>query len=323
VKNSHLSEVDFVACGSCHTLCLDYSANVWSYGRITTFDILDGLGRREDDATPVYIPKQIPGLTNITSVHCGSNHSLCIEDNSFVWTFGMNGKGQLGLGDTKERSQPCKIPDFENIISAAGGMYHSLFVDKDGNVFGCGSNEHGQLGIGDFQKEVHVPIQVEELFDIISVDCGNHLSAALNSYGNAYLFGKKRNSIPLWCPSLVSMLENLVDRICCAAAHVMVIDLTGDVWAWGNNDNGQLGVAGLYVAEPTLVEGISNAIDICTSSSHTIVKTDHGELFSFGLNASGALGIGNTCNKNRPTKIPDEYSAILSYTIPQFKSAKR
>lgn len=68
----------------------------------------------------------------------------------------------------------------------------------------------------------------------------------------------------------------------------------GDVWCWGNNDLGQLGVDGIDESdEPIRVEGISGAVAIAVSRYSVCALLEGGGVSCWGSNQEGALGTGN------------------------------
>ena len=51
-----------------------------------------------------------------------------------AWATGNNGNGQLGLGDTTDRSTPEQMLSPSNIVQAAAGTWHTVLVDGSGVV---------------------------------------------------------------------------------------------------------------------------------------------------------------------------------------------
>lgn len=87
------------------------------------------------------------------------------------------------------------------------------------------------------------------------------------------------------------------------SAHVLMLGSDGDVYAWGRNDHGQLGISnnGETLITPTLVEGLKGK---------NIVAVSAGRLFSLALSESGkvyAFGANNNLQLGYKTEI--EYSA--------------
>jgi alpha-tubulin suppressor-like RCC1 family protein len=103
--------------------------NLWSFGSNEYGQL--GLG----DTTNRYIPS--PVLINgvnfkVKDIACSGHHSLAIDINDNLWSFGFNGYGQLGLGDTTNRyiPSPALINGINfKVKSIACSGHHSLVID--------------------------------------------------------------------------------------------------------------------------------------------------------------------------------------------------
>lgn len=60
----------------------------------------------------------------------GRDHTVALKADGTVWTFGYNGNGQLGTGDTSNRYKPTKV-NIENAIDIAAGDQYTLVLTKD------------------------------------------------------------------------------------------------------------------------------------------------------------------------------------------------
>lgn len=91
--------------------------------------------------------------------------------------------------------------------------------------------------------------------------------------------------------------------------NIVLMD-NGEVWVWGRNASGELGVGNTSnVLVPTKVTALNgvNIVDIQLSKQyynlgryHTLFLADDGSLYACGYNATGQLGIGNTTNQSTP-----------------------
>lgn len=76
------------------------------------------------------------------------------------------------------------------------------------------------------------------------------------------------------------------------------------LWAWGCNTSGQLGINNLlHRSSPTQIPG-TNWVDISAGQSHALALKLDSSLWSWGLNTSGQLGDGTAINKSSPVQVP-------------------
>ena len=90
-----------------------------------------------------------------------------------LWACGLNYRGELGLGDTTDRSSFTQVPDLTNVVAAAAGGGHSLALRGDGTVWACGYSESGHLGLGDRTSRSSFT-QVPGLTNVVALAAGSH-----------------------------------------------------------------------------------------------------------------------------------------------------
>ena len=122
-------------------------------------------------------------------------------------------------------------------------------------------------------------------------------------------------------PSKISTFENLDDGKLeftfiasgAAAAHNVAIDVKGRLWAWGRNENGQLGTGDKDNRNaPVLVKGIhfgengdgegEGSVKIVWAAcgrSHTIAIDSEGNFYGCGSNKAGQLGVPITWSRQK------------------------
>ncbi len=113
-----------------------------------------------------YTPQEIPNLENIEKVSAGNYHSMAIDKEGNVYTWGYNQNGQLGDGTRISNSIPTKIK-LTNITKIATKNNTSAAIDGDGNLYTWGYNYYGQQGIT--TDNVYTPRKVSILEKIIDV----------------------------------------------------------------------------------------------------------------------------------------------------------
>lgn len=80
---------------------------------------------------------------------------------------------------------------------------------------------------------------------------------------------------PQQVPALGS---HFVEDIAVGVDHTLALMSSGDVWAWGNNSDGQLGLGHISspVKEPQPIPGLDGIRQVCIlSTEHTKYPTEH------------------------------------------------
>lgn len=111
-------------------------------------------------------------------------------------------------------------------------------------------------------------------------------------------------------PSVVSFQTQAV-AMAFSQNTSLVLDAQGQVWAWGDNGDGQLGLGDASTMEfdeddrlePTRIEGIEDAIAIARGYDHGMILREDGSVWTFGENSVGQLGHSPEQNRDIPIKV--------------------
>merc|ERR1712228_34177 len=122
-------------------------------------------------------PTKINNVQNVKRIAAGQFHSICSDADGNVYTFGLNREGQLGHGDTQNRTVPTQVsmPDGLRVIDVAAGGGHSACIVEDVKkrkkqlwIFGRG--RHGQIGrannVGSVAANRPLPVVVDFFDDL-------------------------------------------------------------------------------------------------------------------------------------------------------------
>ena len=102
----------------------------------------------------------------------------------------------------------------------------------------------------------------------------------------------------------VSGLTGVV-AIAAGRYHTVAVKGDGTVWAWGKNQNGQIGDGTLYTNRlaPVQVSGLTGVVAIAAGTEHTVALKGDGTVWVWGYNNVGQLGDGTARSRPTPTQM--------------------
>jgi alpha-tubulin suppressor-like RCC1 family protein len=145
----------------------------------------------------------------------------------------------------------------------------------------------------------------------VAVSAGGSHTVARKADGSIVAWGWNRSgqlgdgsTIDKFTPTPVSGGATTWTMIAAGEFHTVALRSDGTLWAWGFNQNGQLGDGTTTDRSiPVKIGTASNWAAVAAGKAHTMaVKTD-GTLWTWGRNFSGQLGDGTTVDKLIPTKV--------------------
>ena len=159
-------------------------------------------------------------------------------------------------------------------------------------------------------------ISLYESYDIISIASGAEHTVAVacqgindfmlfgignNSFGQLGI-GRNNDYIQRFKPIKFEKLKERFVNVVCGSFYTMLLTNSAEVFGFGQNNHGQLGVDsnGADVCEPVYIESLKG-IPICelaAGSYHTLALSATGLLLSSGSNKQGQLGISSTNDVN-------------------------
>lgn len=96
-------------------------------------------------------------------------------------------------------------------------------------------------------------------------------------------------------PRSIKMLhEQMVTQVVCGRFHTLCVTATSQVYAWGHNSSGQLGLGDTQDRRgPTIVEGLwaMPVLQLAAGEAHSVALTSNGFLFTWGSNEHQQLGL--------------------------------
>ncbi len=90
--------------------------------------------------------KELISLSGVKAIDANHYQSMALLNNGQVITWGDNGYGQLGIGNTTDNANPTIVNTNSGISSISAGYYHTIAIDSDGTLEAWGRNANYQLG---------------------------------------------------------------------------------------------------------------------------------------------------------------------------------
>ena len=235
-----------------------------------------------------------------------------------LWSWGGNGYGELGLGNTTNRSSPVQVGALTTWSNVFGGTNCSFAIKTDGTLWAWGLNTSGQLGLGNTTNRSS-PVQVGALTDWSDAKISSRVAStlAVKSNGTLWAWGSPFNGVlglgdatnrssPVQVGTLTNWAEVSVGR-----ENVLAVKTDGTLWSWGLNTQGQLGQGNTTSRSSPVQVGALTTWSKLSINSHmkyrrnnntAVIKTD-GTLWAWGSNLTGAFANGTSGYRSSPVQV--------------------
>lgn len=155
-----------------------------------------GLGANRNTRSKIL--HSIPFVVPISSVACGSSHTVALSKNGKCYSFGCPDNGRLGLGSELGAtmiSTPRLVDIKVQMKDVVCGSAHTLLLSVDGNVYTFGWNQFGQCGVDPVvMGDVHVPTLIKGTEKIYLINAGFAHSAIVTKVdAQLFTFGNNEN----------------------------------------------------------------------------------------------------------------------------------
>jgi alpha-tubulin suppressor-like RCC1 family protein len=233
-----------------------------------------------------------------------------------------------GLGDSPY-SNESYIAVSGTWITVSAGYSHTAGIKSMGSLWLWGNNDYGQLGLGDnnywdytdpenpiyINCDRYTPAQIGTDTNWApqgGIACGYYHTLGLKNNGTLWAWGYNTSGqlglgdvgINRSTPTQIAT-ESDWCKITGGQYHSLALKTNGTIWAWGKNDNGELGLGDTIQRFTPKQIGIdTDWFVVIAGFSHTLGLKSTGALYTWGSNNYGQLGLGDIgINRNTPTQV--------------------
>jgi len=245
-----------------------------------------GLG---EDVMEKSRPAAVGQMTAAVDAVAGGMHTVVLDKEGQVWTFGCNDEGSLGR--LVEEEEDCFLPGRvnldEKVVMLSAGDSHTAALSESGQVYVWGTfrDSSGPIGLVEGMKIERTPVKVLE--------------------------------------------DTYVEKIVSGADHLVMLSSEGDLWTMGNSEQGQLGrvsekfsqrggrrgLAALLRPEKVRVNfrrKLGSFTDVWAGSYNTVARAEGGQVLVMGLNNYSQLAL--PVSKGLSFFMPHQSKALTART---------
>jgi len=261
------------------------------------------------DAAGFPLPERMGSDSDWLAVVPGEDFTLAMKRDGALWGWGRNDAGELGDGTTENRPRPVPAAGAHKWRSVGANDWESFAVSSEGTLWRWGGRMREK---SDPARNLKNPTQVGKDSDWQSVSFAYGHTLALKSDGSLWAWGgTMRGELGNGDTSNHEQAAPVrvgTDRdwsMVAAGVHASVaVKRDGSLWAWGDNNFGQLGDGTFKErSAPMQVGSERDWRAAFISRRHVIAEKCDGSLWTWGDDHFGQLGDGRPLSVAVPTPL--------------------
>ena len=239
-------------------------------------------------------------LMDANSVSANGRHTIVLRSDGTLWACGEGNNGELGLGGTGNYYTFQQVGMDSDWESVSCGADYTLAIKNNGTLWAWGYGGNGVLGTNGTGQQ-NSPVQIGTDTDWRQVSAGDANTHSLGVKDNNTLwfwgdntYGQRGNGVTGGADQLSPVQVGLSTdwwRVEAGGRDSFGIKTDYTLWAWGENNNGELGLGNFTspVNTPTQVAGIGwTYVNAGSDYTMAILGGPPGTLWAWGYGGSGA-----------------------------------
>lgn len=261
----------------------------------------------------------------------GFFHSVYVDESDRLWGWGgYEDLYALGMDPPPEVPQQIDFEHASTLRSVTASESHTVFVDGTGDVWGVGQNWYHTLGLEDSGDALEDPARIEGVDDVAHVRSDYFHVLALTEGGDVYswgieaeyLLGRDSSGSPHYQPRQITAngFDDRHIRYIAPGQDVSAaIDSDNQLWIWGWNSDGQLGLDSeeSSIDRPQRLEvhdRDGNRVDFVSIEAgigHFVGLAMDGTVYAWGRNTDGQVGQGHTDTPVTEPEVVEEVESAV------------
>lgn len=319
-----------IVCGTNHILVLLNNLELLVSGSNEQGQLGLDMEKSKELANFRQFRQELEGTKNYTiiDIAAGENFSLVlisINEIKYLYRFGINLEDQYDISIDEKNKKQIGHKNIEKIeLDYNTTKIKNIYAFKHRSIIITESNEVLMGGIDYSIRNFNKNFKRVDIFpkEIKNVCLGIGHALILDNDGIAYSFGNNTygelgiDCISLEKPTKISFFDSLgkIKSISTGARHTFALLENGDVYAFGDNSDGQCTGNATKYSKPTKInfESKERIVDIFSNYNHCVLITNEGNLYSWGDTTSGKLGYSEG---NLSINIPKEIQTLKGKNV--------
>ena len=266
------AEITEICCGLDHTLCLDTNLECWSFGDNSYGQLGYSLRRSasywhydQKYDLEAAAPQVIPGAKEIRLLAC-SNHSVLVDQTSSeLRMFGDNSQQQFGV-DTSHKQHKFTFLNLSHIgyiTKVVCNASATLLLNEEGQVY--------MAGTASISLQYPEFTHLEALVGVQHISAGEFFFTCIDDMGKLWTISDSDGT-----GSGELRIVEEIDTVISTSrggSHVFALDRSGTVWAFGPNEDGQLGMGFAKLKKNVPPTKLSAKASQCLAGRRTRLKS--------------------------------------------------